>query len=66
MPSQLVQIQEKLSRLSPERLMEVEDFIDFLRQRDQDQYLRQTYAQMSEEAFNQIWDNDDDAVYDKL
>ncbi len=57
---------EKLEHLSPERLAEVEDFIDFLRQRDQDKRLRQEYVQASENAFNQVWDNDDDAIYDCL
>lgn len=66
MQPQLEQIREKLIRLSPERLAEVEDFIDFLQQRDQDERLRSDYAQASEAAFTSIWDNDDDAVYDKL
>lgn len=66
MQPQHEQIQEKLGQLSPERLAEVEDFIDFLRQRDQDGHLRQNYAQASEKAFSKVWDNDDDALYDKL
>lgn len=66
MQPQLEQIQEKLVHLSPERLAEVEDFIDFLQQRDQDKRLRQDYAQASEEAFGKVWDNDDDAIYDNL
>ena len=57
---------EKLEHLSPERLTEVEDFIDFLNQRDQDKRLRQDYVKMSEETFNKIWDNDNDAIYDTL
>ena len=66
MQPQLEHIQEKLGSLAPDRLAEVEDFIDFLQQRDQDNTLRKTYAQASEEAFNQVWDNDDDAFYDDL
>lgn len=62
----LEQMIKKLQHLSPERRAEVEDFIDFLQQRDQDQVLRHAYAQASQEAFNKVWDNDDDAVYDKL
>jgi transcriptional regulator with XRE-family HTH domain len=55
---------EKLEHLSPERLAEIEDFIDFLNQRDQDKRLRQDYAQASEDAFNKVWDNDDpDLLY---
>ena len=66
MQPQIEQILEKLEHLSPDRLAEVEDFIDFLHQRDQDKRLRQDYARASETAFNKVWDNDDDAVYDSL
>ena len=60
------QILAKLKRLSPSRLAEVADFIDFLQQRDQERQLRQDYAQASEAAFNKVWDNDDDTLYDNL
>ena len=66
MQPQLEQIQEKLGYLAPDRLAEVEDFIDFLQQRDHDKLLRTGYAQASEEVFNKVWDNDDDAIYDNL
>lgn len=66
MQPQVQHMLEKLEHLSPERLAEVDDFIDFLNQRDQDKRLRQDYAQASEEAFSKVWDNDDDAVYDRL
>lgn len=62
MSAQLKHIQEKLSTLSPERLAEVEDFIDFL----QEKPLRNSYLLASEEAFNKVWNNDDDAIYDRL
>lgn len=57
---------EKLEHLTPDRLAEVEDFIDFLQQRDQDNRLRQSFAQASEDVFNKAWDNDDDAIYDSM
>jgi uncharacterized membrane protein len=66
MQPQVQHMLEKLEHLSPERLAEIEDFIDFLNQRDQDKRLRQDYAQASEGAFNKVWDNDDDAIYDSL
>lgn len=66
MPQQVQHVLEKLETLSPDRLAEVEDFIDFLQQRDQDKRLRRDFAQASEVAFNKVWDNDDDAIYDKL
>lgn len=66
MQPQVEHMLEKLEHLSPERLAEVEDFIDFLNQRDQDKRLRQDYAQASEDTFGKVWDNDDDAIYDTL
>ena len=66
MQPQLEQVQEKLEYLAPDRLAEVEDFIDFLQQRDQSKLLRAGYAQASEEVFNKVWDNDDDAIYDSV
>lgn len=66
MQPQLELIQAKLEHLSPDRLAEVEDFIDFLQQRDRDKQLRKNYAQASEDRFNDIWNNDDDAIYDRL
>ncbi|MDY6816366.1 MAG: toxin-antitoxin system, antitoxin component, Xre family protein [Pseudomonadota bacterium] len=66
MQPQVEHMLEKLEHLSPDRLAEVEDFIDFLSQRDQDRRLQQDYAQASEDAFNKVWDNDDDAIYDSL
>lgn len=66
MQPQVRQVLKKLEHLSLERLAEVEDFIDFLQQRDQDKRLRQEYAQASEALFASVWDNDDDAIYDNL
>lgn len=66
MSVQLEQVREKLNDLPADRLAEVDDFIDFLRQRDQDRSLRQAYTRASENAFREVWDNDEDAAYDKL
>jgi len=57
---------EKIVTLPPEKVIEVEDFVDFLRQRDQDRHLVSAATKMSEEAFRKVWDNSDDAVYDTL
>jgi hypothetical protein len=57
---------EKIRNLPPERLAEVEDFVDFLTIRDQDRPLTQAAARMSEAAFRAVWDNSDDAEYDGL
>jgi hypothetical protein len=56
----------KLRTLPPERLVEVEDFVDFLRLRDDDRHLVTAAARVSEAAFASVWDNPDDAAYDQL
>lgn len=66
MQTQVTHVMRKLECLSPERLAEVDDFIDFLQQRDLDKNLRHDFAEASEAAFAKLWDNDDDAVYDTL
>jgi hypothetical protein len=57
---------EKLRQLPPQRLAEVEDFVDFLRTREAGQRLTQAAARASEASFAAVWDNDDDAAYDQL
>ena len=54
---------EKIRSLRPERIAEVEDFVDFLRHRDEDRRLVQAAAKLSENAFQEVWDNTDDADY---
>jgi Protein of unknown function (DUF2281) len=57
---------EKLEALPPERIAEVEDFIDFLNNRSTDRRLTQAASQTAEPSLAQVWDNPDDAVYDQL
>jgi hypothetical protein len=57
---------EKIRSLSPEKAAEVEDFVDFLRLREQDNRLRRASTKLSEDAFAEVWDNSEDAVYDEL
>ncbi len=57
---------EKLQTLPPDKVAEVEDFIDFLRSRDDERLLTQTAARLSEGALRKVWDNADDAEYDRL
>jgi hypothetical protein len=56
---------EKLRRLPPDKVAEVEDFIDFLAQRD-DRRLTRAASKLSEKAFHKVWDNPHDAAYDHL
>jgi len=57
---------EKIRTLPPERVSEVEDFVDFLLHRDMDRSLVSAAAKLSEDAFRKVWDNTDDADYDRL
>lgn len=56
----------KIRRLPPERVAEVEDFVDFLRQRDEERGATDAAARLSEASFAQVWENPDDADYDQL
>lgn len=56
---------EKIRALPPERVAEVEDFVDFLRVRNDDRRLTRTATKLSEKAFHKIWDNPEDAEYDQ-
>lgn len=56
---------EKIRALPPEKIAEVVDFVDFLAHRD-DRLLVQAAGKVSEPAFATVWDNSDDADYDKL
>jgi hypothetical protein len=57
---------EKIRILPSEKLAEVEDFVDFLRQRDEERLLSRAATKLSEATFQKVWDNPDDAEYDKL
>lgn len=57
---------EKLKSLLPERIAEVEDFVDFLRSRDEERALERAATRAAEPVFGEIWENDADAAYDRL
>ena len=59
-------IAAKLLGLSPERIAEVEDFIDFLRARETDRQRTRAGTRLAEAAFRAVWDNADDTDYDRL
>jgi hypothetical protein len=56
----------KIRQLPSDKVAEIEDFVDFLRQRDEDRRLVDAATRLSEEAFRAVWDNPDDADYDHL
>jgi hypothetical protein len=55
----------KIRSLPPEKVAEVEDFVEFLSQRE-DRQLTQAAAKLAEKAFRKVWDNPADAAYDRL
>jgi hypothetical protein len=56
----------KIKSLPPKRRAEVEDFVDFLKSREDEQRLTHAAAHVSEPAFKSVWDKPDDAEYDRL
>jgi Protein of unknown function (DUF2281) len=57
---------EKIQALPPERIEEVEDFVEFLRGREQDRALTRAAGAVSAPAFAAVWDNPEDEAYDAL
>lgn len=56
----------KIRKLSPEKVAVVDDFVEFLRYRDEMDNLVKAAGKLSEKSFQQIWDNPEDAEYDSL
>ncbi len=63
---QIRELIEKLESLPPERIAEIEDYIDFLRAREQERSLVRAAEKLAEPVLDGVWDNPDDAVYDRL
>jgi hypothetical protein len=55
----------KMLDLPPEKVAEVEDFVDFLHQRQEDRRLTQAASKMSKKALAKVWSNSADAAYDR-
>ncbi|MBM5811372.1 MAG: DUF2281 domain-containing protein [Gammaproteobacteria bacterium] len=66
MSAKAEQLLEKLKVLPPERRAEVEDFVDFLQSREDDRRLVEAAARATEPTLRAVWDNDQDAAYDRL
>ena len=65
MPANAQALIEKIQALPPERLVEVEDFVDFIRLREQQRALTRDAA-ASAPAFAEVWNNPEDDVYDAI
>jgi hypothetical protein len=57
---------DKIHALPPDKVTQVEDFVDFLMQRAQERRLTRAAAALSEAALHKVWDNPEDADYDRL
>ncbi|MET3120911.1 hypothetical protein AAKU67_000491 [Oxalobacteraceae bacterium GrIS 2.11] len=57
---------EKIQSLSAERIAQVDDFVDFLRLKEQERSLTRLSAEISAPVFTAIWDNPDDEAYNAL
>jgi hypothetical protein len=66
MPANAQALIEKIQTLPPDRLVEVEDFVDFIRLREQERALTRDAAAASAPVFAAIWNNSADDAYDAL
>ncbi len=57
---------EKIKALPDERIVEVEDFVDFIAARAQDRSLTRAATAASAPTFAKFWNNPDDDAYDAL
>lgn len=57
---------EKIQALPPNRIAEVEDFVEFIAARERDLSLVRAGAATSAPAFATVWNNPDDDDYDSL
>jgi hypothetical protein len=57
---------EKIDRLPPARVAEIEDFVDFLASRDTDRELAHAATAAAVPAFAKVWDNPEDDVYNDI
>jgi hypothetical protein len=68
----ILTLEAKIQSLPTENRSQVEEFVDFLLTKLTDPIIsddivwRQAAANLSESAFVEVWDNEDDAVYDEL
>lgn len=57
---------EKIRALPLDRIAEIEDFVDFIGQRERARSLSRMAAAASAPAFAAVWNNPEDNVYDAL
>ena len=57
---------DKIESLPADRIAEIEDFVDFIRAREEARALRRDFAAASEPVFAKVWDNPQDSIYDAI
>jgi hypothetical protein len=57
---------DKIQTLPPNRLAEVDDFVEFLQYKEHERILTQAATQLSAPALAAVWANAEDEVYDAL
>jgi hypothetical protein len=66
MPAKKHREQKLIDKIRSLPADKVEDFVDFLRQRQEERQLANAVTGASETAFAKVWDNPDDGEYDRL
>jgi hypothetical protein len=56
----------KIRTLSPDKVAEVVDFVEFISQKERDRRLLNASTKLAEKAFKKAWDNTEDDVYDRF
>jgi hypothetical protein len=57
---------QKIRSLPADKIAEIEDFVDFVRYKNEDLQLIRAAAKLSGAALQRIWDNSEDDTYDSL
>ena len=57
---------DKIEALPAARIAEIEDFVDFIRAREEASTLKRAFAAASEPAFARVWNNPQDSIYDAV
>ena len=57
---------EKINALPSDRIAEIEDFVEFLSERERGRALSRIALTASAPTFNRIWSNPDDDIYDNI
>lgn len=57
---------QKVNQLSQEQVVQVENFIDSLQEKELDTQLKIASTKIAESVFDKVWNNPEDAEYDNL